>query len=524
MAITFINAAGGSAINGLSPSVAVNTWGLAANDVLVAIACSVAATDPTISSAAGGAFTDSGIGKKLNSTSSMAVRYMFHRVAAGSVPASVTSVNSGAATDSACLVVMAFRGCRVNVSPMLTGTSATGSSTNPDSPAVTPSQNQACIVIGAATPLRDTSPSGLIANYLPATPTNTNGNDTFATTAAMAYRILAAGGGASENPPAFNSWSTSAWVACTLALSDELSGALASTETSDTASATGLAGAFGTLSATEGQDGASATGDVAWQASMAVTEAADAADFDGTVGAAGISGTLDATESSDTAIISGLAGAIGELVATETGDGASASSLVRWIAELHATEAADAAAITGLAGSIGALAATEAEDSAVATGTVATEGTFSVTESADIASANGFLSAFGTLVATETADGAAFAGFIDATGVMAATEAQDTADFVGSGLPAILGTIATSEIMDIASFNMIGDPSYTGYGVHYMPTIFCDVCGKRVVNIRRFDKRVSSISTEKFLLAACHGTQRLVRFTRIRGEVLSPWR
>ena len=116
-------------------------------------------------------------------------------------------------------VALVFRGVTAGgFSLNVTTLTATGASTNPNPPANTPTLDNCCIVIGGSSTVQDTTPSGTITNYLPATPVNNNATDTNPSTTAMAYRILSGGAGVSTDPGAFTSWSNSSWVAFTAVL------------------------------------------------------------------------------------------------------------------------------------------------------------------------------------------------------------------------------------------------------------------------------------------------------------------
>lgn len=192
--------------------------GLATGDVVIlfaGITSTSAAGDPT---AAG--WTDCGVGKKLNSASTAAMR-CYYKVM-GTTPDTTVSITGGASGDGCCAAAFAFSGVNNDTVMTATATSATGSSTNPDPAAITPTANNACVVAAAYTPIQDTSPSATVTNYLPSTPLNTNSAATRLGTIAAMYRILSGGASVSENPGAFTSWTTSAWASITVALNSRL--------------------------------------------------------------------------------------------------------------------------------------------------------------------------------------------------------------------------------------------------------------------------------------------------------------
>jgi hypothetical protein len=189
--------------------------GLAQGDVVVlfaGITSTSAAGDPAASG-----WTDCGVGKRANSANTAAMR-CFYKVM-GSTPDTSVSITGGASGDGCCAAAFAFSGVNNDTPLTATSVSVTGSSTNPDPAAITPSMGNACIVAGAYTPIQDTTPSATVTNYLPSTPLNTNSAATRAGTVAAMYRIKTGGtGGVSENPGAFTSWTTSAWASITVAL------------------------------------------------------------------------------------------------------------------------------------------------------------------------------------------------------------------------------------------------------------------------------------------------------------------
>lgn len=117
-------------------------------------------------------------------------------------------------------VAFVFRGVDPTTPIDVTTTTASGNSTNPNCPAVTPGSNNCCILAAAASGISDSSP-GTVTSFTEPSPFRINGQPWGVTrnlTTAMAYNILSGGGGSAQDPAAYSSWSTGRWVAFTIAL------------------------------------------------------------------------------------------------------------------------------------------------------------------------------------------------------------------------------------------------------------------------------------------------------------------
>lgn len=117
-------------------------------------------------------------------------------------------------------VVFVFRGVDPSTPIDVTTTTASGNSTNPNCPAVTPASNNCCIVAAASGGGNDSSP-GAVTSFTQPSPFVIAGQPWGTTrnlTTAMSYRILTGNAGVSQNPAAYASWSSSRWVAFTIAL------------------------------------------------------------------------------------------------------------------------------------------------------------------------------------------------------------------------------------------------------------------------------------------------------------------
>jgi len=213
MAITFIGSASGSAINGANATINVGgVTGIADGDFLIVM------TGTFARAAGNGLVTTNGTGnftEPVNATSTNFRGRVACKFRTGDT--TLTMAGSANTADAVAGLCMVFRGVDP-VAPLdVAAVSATGSSANPDPPAIIPVTDHAFIVAMAASMVRDTSWSGTVTNYLPATPVGVaSAAETNASTVAGMYRDLAVA--ALENPAAFTSWSSGTWVAATLAL------------------------------------------------------------------------------------------------------------------------------------------------------------------------------------------------------------------------------------------------------------------------------------------------------------------
>jgi hypothetical protein len=198
MAITFRGAAGGSVTNGGTVSIDLTAIaGLAQDDVVVLISRSSAGTGASVSG-----WTD--IWKNQDATQSLVA----YKVMGGVPDTSVSFWDTGGTSDSGAATALAFTG--VDTATPLDVTAVKVSATT-DPPAIVPTSDDCAIVVLATSMVNDATP-GTMTNYN--VQTAAAANDTNPTTAVGTYRILTGGAGASENPPTFSTFSsTAAWVA-----------------------------------------------------------------------------------------------------------------------------------------------------------------------------------------------------------------------------------------------------------------------------------------------------------------------
>lgn len=213
MAITFIGSTSGTAINGGNVTLTLSgISGIATGD-LVYIA----------SGTFGRAGNEGRIGNALGFTADRDVTNTIrlrtaYKIYNSGTDGTCTVEGSTNAADGMTAVAFVFRGTNAGTFALdVTSTTATGSSTNPDPPSITPTDANCCIIAGAVSAVVDATP-GTITNYTEPTTFVNTASDTNNSTTAMAYRILSGGAGAAENPAAFSSWSTAAWVSFSVAL------------------------------------------------------------------------------------------------------------------------------------------------------------------------------------------------------------------------------------------------------------------------------------------------------------------
>jgi hypothetical protein len=142
---------------------------------------------------------------------------------------------------------------------------------------------------------------------------------------------------------------------------------------------------------------------------LAATETGDSAAFSGVIASSGL---LAVTEAADTASLAGITATEGALAANEAPDVASTAGMVGGSPSgiIAATEAEDAASFAGTVDSDGYLAATEGQDDASLSGDVATSGALDASEQPDTASLSGDVPAEGVLAGTEALDIAVISG------------------------------------------------------------------------------------------------------------------
>lgn len=260
-------------------------------------------------------------------------------------------------------------------------------------------------------------------------------------------------------------------------------GALASTEGTDAAAASGQVVVTGAGAATEATDALAAAGQVVVAGALAATEPADAVSVDGTVADAAITGELAVTEATDALAGQGQVFVSGSLEATDGQDVLATAGSVFIAGGLAAVEVADVAAVSGAVVVAGDLAATDAPDALAAPGQVLVGGTadaveapdtfaavggnialgaLAAVEALDAVDASGTVPISGDMASTEPADGAAAGGQVIVSAAMAAIEASDIV--VGEGYILVDGALAVVEGVDV--FVSDGDsvaPAQVGY-------------------------------------------------------------
>lgn len=130
----------------------------------------------------------------------------------------VSQEGSGNSSDGIAGQIFTFRGHDSTTPIDVTPTEANATSTNPDPPAIVPVSNDCMILVlggGGMTTATDTTP-GTMTNYT--TMAGRAAADTNAPSINTARRLLTGGAGASEDPPAWTSWGSSAWVVVTIAI------------------------------------------------------------------------------------------------------------------------------------------------------------------------------------------------------------------------------------------------------------------------------------------------------------------
>lgn len=211
MAIAFVVEVAGGTSNGVNRDLDIS--GLASVGDLVLV----------VSSAFGRAGNEGRIGNALgytqiaDVTNTQRVRVAWKIYVSGEN--TVTVEGSGNAADATCGYLMIFNGFQAGTPIDVTPTTATGNSTNPDCPAITPAHNNCMIVALAGSSAADATP-GTVASYTQPTTPGAQGIDTNNASAAGVYRLLSGGGGSPENPAAWSAWLTGTWVGVTVAIRD----------------------------------------------------------------------------------------------------------------------------------------------------------------------------------------------------------------------------------------------------------------------------------------------------------------
>jgi hypothetical protein len=211
MTITFVGSTAGNATNGGNVNLSLSgIAGITNGDCVYVIAGAFgrAGNEARIGNAVG--FTQD---KDVTSTIRCRTAYKLYQQG---TDGTTTVEGSANAADTTVAVAFVFRAVKNSVVDVTT-TLASGSSTNPNPPSITPTSNGCVIFAAAVSAVNDTTP-GTVTNYTEPTTFTTTNTDTNPATAAAAYLILSGNGGTAQDPAAFSSWSTGAWVSVTAAL------------------------------------------------------------------------------------------------------------------------------------------------------------------------------------------------------------------------------------------------------------------------------------------------------------------
>lgn len=215
MAISFVGSSTweAAATNGGNVSVTISS--VSSGDyILVAVGIG-SSTTPTItvtSSSTSAAYT-SLLGGTLKS-SSMSFDVFGKLLTAAET--TVQSFGTGRSSDSATIVVMAFRGVRSSNPIDATTTSTTGTGTTPDSPSITVASCGCAIISAVNAQVTDTTvtaPSSFLNQI------DINANDNWDTTCGMAWITHSAT--SSFNPTSWSNFTSATWGSATIALSPE---------------------------------------------------------------------------------------------------------------------------------------------------------------------------------------------------------------------------------------------------------------------------------------------------------------
>jgi hypothetical protein len=340
-----------------------------AGDLLIA----TVSTDAAATVAAGGGEGWTNITDTANGS---AVRLnILAKIAAGSDALNLTL---GSADDSATHVMRIVDHGVANVATDIeVGTAATGTSTAPDPPSVTPAANANNLFIAVAASDDDDD----IVTFAPTSYTaEAQTKSTTGTSSCLiqvAYRYVSTG--SAVNPAAGALNLSEEWVTQTLCVppaSSSVTGTSAATEAADTSTASGAETFTGTSATTEADDTSTASGTETFTGTSAATEADDTSTATGTETFTGTSAT---TEEADTSTASGTH--------IENVTGAA-----------DVTEADDTSTASGTETFTGTAAVAEADDTSTAAGTETFTGTATVTEAADTSTASGTV----TVIATGT--------------------------------------------------------------------------------------------------------------------------
>ena len=208
MALSFVGADSGTNTNGGNVTFDLSTVSPQVGDIVF-----------IVSAVFGRAGTEGRIGNALSyteivdTTNTTRVRVAYKVFATGETGPVIEG--SGNIADATVGVWSIFRGQDTSTPIDVTTTTATGSSTNPDPPSITPTSNDCMILAMSGSGVNDTTP-GTITSYT--TASNATRADDNPMSVALAYRLLSGGAGSGENPAAWSGWSTGAWVSATVAI------------------------------------------------------------------------------------------------------------------------------------------------------------------------------------------------------------------------------------------------------------------------------------------------------------------
>lgn len=286
----------------------------------------------------------------------------------------------------------------------------------------------------------------------------TGSSSTLSAIILVAFKEVA-GGGADINGSAASTESADT-ASATGAV--QVTGAAVPTDSADTLAAAGTVRVTGVSASVEGADTAAGTGTVGSSTVTGSAALAEAADTASVVGAVTVTGAVASTDASDTASAAGVVLVSGAVASSDSNDTASASGTVRVTSSGALEEGTDSAASAGTVSITGAAALAESSDNLDASGTVASSGvtgSIASTDDADTASAAGSVIVGGAGGLNDSSDAAAASGQIMVAGAGALADVVDTA--TASGAVLITGTVSANDNDDLAT--IAGAVEITGY-------------------------------------------------------------
>jgi hypothetical protein len=148
-----------------------------------------------------------------NVTSSNQQTWVWRKIMGATPDTSVTINGTGQPQDAHTVVALILRGVETSQPEDAASTTASGSSTNPDNPAITTVFNRAWVLAFASSRVLDstiTAPSGYTNQ------TNIAQTDTNPSTTGVATKEITTAG--TEDPPSWTDWATGTWGAITVAV------------------------------------------------------------------------------------------------------------------------------------------------------------------------------------------------------------------------------------------------------------------------------------------------------------------